>query len=60
MPVVVRLPGAQGRMAERRFDDGDDIGVDDVGCLAVTAGEGKQERTVAVFAPGVWVSAEVV
>lgn len=57
MGVVVRLAG-QGQR-EREFKDADDVAVDDVGCLAVTAGDGKTERTVAVYAPGAWVSSEV-
>lgn len=57
MTVVVRLAGQASR--EKIFDDADDVAVDDVGCLAVTAGDGKTERTVAVYAPGAWVFSEV-
>jgi len=39
--------------------DADDVTVDDAGTLIVTAREGRGERTVAVYAAGMWVSAEV-
>lgn len=59
MPVVVAVV-APGRSAvERTHDAADDLAVDDVGCLVVTTGDGKNEKTVAVYAPGVWLSGEV-
>lgn len=56
MPVIVKLSGGR----DKAYDDGEDIAVDDVGCLVVTSGGGKDERTIAVLAPGVWAVAEVV
>lgn len=58
MAVVVRLAGAAPR-SEKVFEEADDLAVDDIGCLAVTCGFGKDERTLAVYAPGVWTWAEV-
>lgn len=54
MSVVVKLPGAN----RERTIEADDLEVDDIGSLFLTSGDGRAERTVAVFAAGAWVSAE--
>lgn len=56
MPVTVKLGG---NARERTYQDGEDVAVDDVGCLVITCGDGKTEKTLAVYAPGMWVSGEV-
>ena len=59
MPVTVKLAGNGPNGArEKQHQDAGDVELDD-GHLIVTAGQGRDERTVAVYAPGVWQSAEV-
>lgn len=58
MPVTVRLtPGPHGAR-EKTHPTADDVTVDD-GHLILTAGDGRAETAVAVYAPGAWTSAEV-
>ena len=59
MSVTVKLPpGPQGRR-DKLYETADDFDVDD-GHLLITAGSGRDERPVAVYAPGQWQVAEVV
>jgi hypothetical protein len=57
VPVSVKLAGP--RPEKVTHQSGEDVAVDDAGNLIVTAREGRGERTVAVWAPGTWVGAEV-
>ncbi len=54
MAVVVKLPG--GRQADIKLAD--DMDVDELGTLILTRGDGKDETTVGLWAPGAWLSAE--
>lgn len=53
MTVAVKLPGSRERLVAA-----DDMGVDESGTLILTAGSGRGERTVALYAAGAWVSTE--
>ncbi len=57
MPVKVRIPG-RGGSDQREVEKAEDIAVDETGALVLTAGQGRDEVTVAVWAPGMWISAE--
>lgn len=60
MPVTVKLASAgPGSSGKREYPEADDVLVDENGCLLVTAGAGREERTVAVFNAEAWISAEV-
>lgn len=60
MAAVVRLAGTGPQGArDRRHPAADEITVDETGHLILTAGDGRDESTVAVYAPGVWASAEL-
>ena len=59
MPVTVRLAGnGPSGARDKQFTTADDVDLDD-GHLIVTSGDGRDARQLAVFAPGVWQSAEV-
>jgi hypothetical protein len=59
MAVTVRIAGAPARIGDKTHDEADDLIVDDTGCLIITAGSGRDEKTIAAYAAGVWISAEV-
>lgn len=59
MPVTVRLAGTgPAGPRDKQYNAADDVDLDD-GHLIVTCGDGRETRQLAVFAPGVWQSAEV-
>ncbi|AEW92938.1 MULTISPECIES: hypothetical protein [Streptomycetaceae] len=55
MPVIVQTPNAR---EPRREYAADDLDVDDSGTLVLSRGDGRDEQTIALFAPGAWLAAE--
>lgn len=56
MAIVVKLPGGR----QTPVPDAEDMDVDEMGTLILTRGDGKDETSVGLWAPGAWLSAEQV